>query len=136
MSMMYKIFFSIMGAGVLGGGLFAIWSRVFGSFGDDYWLFFGLSGVVGLVWGFVNYIFIKSVLRIFVNKFHTLERVLVETTPGVLPNVFVSNEIDEIEASIVRISDRFNKLSSETLDSAPTIGVRGRPSRYSGRGTP
>ncbi len=133
MSMMYKIFFAIMGTGAIGGGLFALWSRAFGSFGEDYWLFLALSAAIGLVWGFVNYILIKVVLRIFVNKFHTLERVLVHTNPDELANVFLSNEIDEIEASIVRISDQFNKLSTQTLDSAPTIGVSGRPSRYSGR---
>lgn len=114
MSMMYKIFWAILAAGAGGGALFALWAHAFGPPTWSLSVFVGLSAAVGLAYGFVNYVFVKSVLRIFVNKFQTLERVLVGTTPNPLPNVFLSNEIDEIEASIVRITERFDKLTAAT----------------------
>lgn len=124
MSMMYKIFYAILGTGILGGALFALWSQAFNEPTGSFWLYLGLTAALGLVYGFFNYIFIKAVLRIFVNKFHTLERVLVGTNPQQLPNVLLSNEIDEIEASIVRITDEFNKLSSTTTRTPGTLSSR------------
>lgn len=114
MTMMYRIFFAMLAAGGVGGALFVGWSTLFAEPRGNFWLYLGLSVLVGLLYGFVNYIFVKSVLRIFVRKFQTLEKVLVGTDPEPLPNVFLSNEIDAIEASMVRITDRFHKLQSET----------------------
>ncbi|MBW2276632.1 MAG: hypothetical protein JRF63_04010 [Deltaproteobacteria bacterium] len=129
MSKMYKIFFAIVAAGAAGGALFALWARLFADFGDQYLIFVGLTAAIGLIYGFVNYIFVKSVLRIFVRKFHTLERVLVGTNPNELPNVFISNEIDEIEYSAVRITDQFNRLSTAQTMSARGTGSRITPDR-------
>lgn len=112
MSAMYRIFYSMLGAGALGGVVFSFWSLLFAEPTSALWVFSLLSALVGLVLGFVNYVFIKAVLRIFVNKFHTLERVLVGTDPKPLPNVLLSNEIDEIEASMVRITEQFDRLVS------------------------
>lgn len=114
MSSMYKIFYSILAAGALGGVVFSFWSLLFLEPVSNFVLYVGLSSLIGVVLGFVNYVFVKSVLRIFVNKFHTLERVLVGTNPDKLPNVFLSNEIDEIEASMVRITEQFDKLATQT----------------------
>ena len=112
MSMMYRIFYAILAAGGIGGVLFAFWARAFAGSSLGFGAFVGLSFAVGIVFGFINYIFVKAVLRIFVNKFFTLERVLVGTDPEPLPNVFLSNEIDEMEASMVRITDEFNRLNT------------------------
>ncbi len=124
MSMMYKIFYAILAAGGLGGALFALWSRLFAEQAGKFWLFLVLSAVIGLVYGFVNYIFVKSVLRIFVNKFFTLERLLVGNHPKPLGNVFVSNEIDEMEASMVRITDAFNQLKAGGVRRTSRTGLR------------
>lgn len=112
MSMMYRIFYGILGAGFVSGGLFAFWAKLWTTPTANFWLFVGLSAAVGIVFGFVNYIFVKWVLRIFVNKFFTLEQVLVGTNPTPLGNVFVSNEIDEMEKSMVRITEEFSKLKT------------------------
>ncbi len=110
MSMMYRIFYGILGAGMISGVLFAFWAKMWENSHASFMLFLGLSAAVGLLLGFANYVFVKWVLRIFVKKFFVLERVLVGTEPQELGNVFVSNEIDEMEASMVRISEEFNKL--------------------------
>jgi len=112
MSMMYRIFFGILGAGVVSGGLFAFWAQLWTTPTINFWLFVGLSAAVGIGFGFANYVFVKWVLRIFVTKFFTLEMVLVGTDPKPLGNVFVSNEIDEMEASMVRITEAFSKLKN------------------------
>ena len=112
MSMMYRIFYGILGAGVVSGGLFALWTQLWSTPSANFWLFLGLSCALGILFGFANYIFVKWVLRIFVNKFFTLEMVLVGSNPAPLGNVLVSNEIDEMEASMVRITEEFSKLKT------------------------
>ncbi len=112
MSMMYRIFYGILGAGVVSGGLFAFWAQLWTTPKTNFWLFMGMSAAVGISFGFANYIFVKWVLRIFVTKFFTLEMVLVGTNPKPLGNVLVSNEIDEMEASMVRITEEFAKLKN------------------------
>ena len=109
MTTMYKVFYAIVGLGALGGALFACWSRLYGE--GSFAVLVALSVLFGVVYGFINYAIVKAVLRAFVHKFHTLERVLVGTEPPELPNPLKSNEIDEIEASMVRITDQFNKLT-------------------------
>ncbi len=133
MTAMYKIFFAMLAVGAIGGVLFAGWARLFATFESGFVLFVILTGAVGFVWGFANYIFVKWVLRIFVGKFQTLERVLVGTEPQPLPNVFLSNEIDELEASMVRITDQFNKLLAANRSTTGTGRVSGlRPRRATG----
>lgn len=122
MSMMYRIFYGILGAGVVSGGMFALWTRLWSTPLGNFWLFLGLSSAVGILFGFANYIFVKWVLRIFVNKFFTLEMVLVGSDPKPLGNVLVSNEIDEMEASMVRITKAFSKLQSTSVRRASSHG--------------
>ena len=112
MTAMYKIFYAMLFVGGMGGIFFSFWSLLFVEVQTSFLLFVGLSAIVGVFIGLANYVFIKAILRVFVKKFHTLERVLVGTEPGELPNVFLSNEMDEIEAAIVRITDKYNKLST------------------------
>ena len=57
---------------------------------------------------------------------------LVGTEPNPLGNVFVSNEIDEIEASMVRITEAFNQLKTGGADRASRPGRR--TSSGTGRG--
>jgi hypothetical protein len=122
MSMMYRIFYGILGAGVVSGGLFALWTRLWSTAPDNFWLFLGLSSALGILFGFANYIFVKWVLRIFVNKFFTLEMVLVGSDPKPLGNVLVSNEIDEMEASMVRITEEFSKLKTSSTRRSSSHG--------------
>ncbi len=131
MSMMYRIFYGILGAGLVSGGLFAVWAQLWTTPKGSFWLFFGLSAAVGILFGFVNYIFVKWVLRIFVNKFFTLEQVLVGTNPEPLGNVFVSNEIDEMESSMVRITEEFSKLKTDARRTASQGAMR---TQHPGRG--
>lgn len=136
MSMMYKIFWAILAAGGLGGGLFTLWARLFMAPVRSFWLFLGLSAAVGVIYGFVNYLFVKTVLRIFVNKFFTLERVLVGSEPTPLPNVLVSNEIDEMEAAMVRITEAFSRLQSGERRSSSRASLSAQSTvRASARGT-
>ncbi len=132
MSMMYRIFFGILGTGLISGALFAFWARLFSVPTTSFAVFLALSVALGLALGLANYIFVKWVLRIFVNKFFTLEQVLVGTKPDPLGNVMVSNEIDEMEASMVRITEAFSTLKSASRRSASRSTLR---AQQPGRGT-
>lgn len=106
---MWKLFLAIMISGASMGVAFPLVLRALPT-GVAPWF----PGVLlGAVYAFVMYVFVKSMLRAFVLKLHTLERVVAGTTPPELPGVLFSNEIDEVEQSAARIIARLDATRAE-----------------------
>lgn len=107
---MWKLFLMTMGAGVVLGlgypflALALVGNRT---------ALFGASLVVGVGFAFTLYLLEKLVLRAFVHKMHTLERVVAGTHPSELPPLWASNEIDEVERSASRIVAKLNAARAE-----------------------
>jgi hypothetical protein len=110
---MWKLFLSIMASGAVMGVVYPIMFRGLAMAGLGMGAMLGLSIFAGLVYAFVMYIFVKSMLRAFVRKLHTLERVVAGITPPELPTVWVSNEIDEVERSAARIIAKLDATRAE-----------------------
>jgi HAMP domain-containing protein len=107
---MWKLFLSTMAAGLALG---LVYPFVLLALVDRRGALFAVSVAVGLGFAFTLYLLVKSLLRAFVHKMHTLERVVAGTKPSELPPVWASNEIDEVEKSAARIVAKLNAARAE-----------------------
>ncbi|MBI4951513.1 MAG: hypothetical protein HY908_05735 [Myxococcales bacterium] len=112
---MWKLFLSIMGSGLVIGIATPLVGIAFagGAWAGPTVLYVAVSLLLGVAYAFGMYVFVKALLRSFVQKLHTLERVVVGTVPPPLPGILVSNEIDEIEKSTARIISRLDATHAE-----------------------
>lgn len=110
MPAMWKLFVSILASGAAMGVVFPL---ALGALprGVSPW---GPSVALGVAYAFAVYVSVKFMLRAFVRKLHTLERIVAGSTPPELPSVFVSNEFDEVERSATRIIARLDAARAES----------------------
>lgn len=112
---MWKLFVSIMVSGLAAGLVATVVGHTLADRSGlaGLGVYLAVNLLAGLAYSFLLYVFVKIVLRSFVRKLHTLERVVVGTQPPLLPGVLRSNEIDEVERSTARIVAELDSVRAQ-----------------------